>query len=62
MRKEHCDFAVLNGQGRCIAACTHNWNTMFEQDCTGNTREGETDMLEAGRECTIAGGKKLNGT
>jgi len=62
MRSEHCALAVFNTSGRCIAACHYTIETCYEEDCTGQTREGEQDMLEAGRECTIAGGKRLNGT
>ncbi len=62
MRTEHCALAVLNTSGRCIAACWYNLETCYEEDCTGKTREGEKDLLEAGREYQIVGGRCIYGT
>ena len=38
-RTEHCAFAVLNTNGRCIAQCKHN-DTVEGVDCIGN--DGDT--------------------
>ncbi len=62
MRSEHCALAVLNSSGRCIAACRYNVEACYEKDCTGQTREGEENLLEEGREVPITGGKRFYGT
>jgi hypothetical protein len=34
-RDKHCDYAVLNLNGRCIAVCHYNQDSDYEYDCTG---------------------------
>ena len=45
-RTEHCAFAVLNDNGRCIAACCHN-DPIDRVDCIGNdgkTMDGDREV------------------
>lgn len=37
-RSAHCQYAVVNRYGRCIAGCHYNWDSQFEHDCTGKDR------------------------
>jgi hypothetical protein len=57
MREEHCAFAHCTPYGRCIAACWRNVAHDFEQDCTGIRRDEEPELMEAGREVQIPGGR-----
>lgn len=57
-RTEHCIFARLNANGKCIAHCFHNFIRDHEdgtivQDCTGKT--GRTMDTDGGREAQITG-------
>lgn len=52
MRKQHCSFAELNSNGRCIASCHHN--VQSDADCTGTT--GKTLDSKNGREVRVTCG------
>ena len=34
-RQEHCEFALKNSFGRCVAICSHNSGPV-DEDCTGH--------------------------
>jgi hypothetical protein len=55
-RAEHCAFAKLNTNGRCIAPCVHA-DAVDEVDCIGN--RGMTLATECGREIHLARNLKL---
>lgn len=56
-RKEHCDFAVLNTSGKCIADCHRNWSNGFKTDCIGKTTDYQ--MIDEGREVPLGRALKL---
>ena len=60
MRSEHCAFAVVLGGKRCIADCHYNWESVFEQDCVGNTRLSDGSSKEDGREYRLGGRLRRN--
>lgn len=60
MKDEHCSFAIFNADGRCIAACHHNWKVVFEHDCKGVKRGAEADLKHHGREYQLGGRFKKN--
>ena len=55
-RSEHCAFARLNSNGKCIAHCIHT-NNLSACDCTGTT--GKTVDVDFGREVIITPGCKI---
>jgi hypothetical protein len=57
MRAEHCAFASCTPYGRCIAICWRNTENEFEYDCIGKRRDEEPELMEAGREVRIVGGR-----
>ena len=54
-KSEHCGYAVLNCNGKCIAIC--HWNVASDEDCIG--REGKTMDIEKGREISQSTSYKL---
>jgi hypothetical protein len=55
-RAEHCAFAKLNTNGRCIAPCVHA-DAVEEVDCIGNS--GKTLATEGGSEIHLGRNLKL---
>jgi hypothetical protein len=63
MREEHCAFAECTPYGRCIAVCWRNYEEDFKQDCIGNKRDEEPELMLAGKEYQLGGRfKKGHGT
>jgi len=53
-RDNHCMFAKLNTNGKCVAPCHHN-NTDDDMDCIG--RAGKT--MDGDKEIPCPGTRKL---
>lgn len=51
-RTEHCNGAILNTYGKCIAECKYNSLNHYEFDCIGNSNDDE--KYWDGREIQIA--------
>ena len=54
-RDEHCAFAHLNANGKCIADCVHNILENYDRDCIGNT--GKT--MDGNKEVKLFGVKPV---